>query len=153
MGFGFKGFWVQSLQGFGSREGSGPLRDGWYIGKRGGVPWPKVKKFLKLGEEAVAAEYFVNRGFSREVSSEVKDVAIIGDLHGQLFNLIAYLVEIKKAYEEKGYSSLDGSSLLVCDPRMQYIFLGDYLDRGERAVELLLLLLAYKARGCLNPKP
>ncbi|CAE7028774.1 BSL1 [Symbiodinium sp. CCMP2592] len=129
----------------------GPLRDGWYIGKRGGVQWPKVKKFLKLGKAAVTDEHR-RHGFSREVSGEVKDVAIIGDLHGQLFNLIAYLVEIKKAYQEKGYSSLDGSSLLVCDPRMQYIFLGDYLDRGERAVELLLLLLAYKARGCLNLK-
>lgn len=124
----------------------GPLRDGWYIGKRGGgVPWPRVKKFLKHVTGEVAAEYR-RHGFSREVSSEVKDVAIIGDLHGQLFNLIAYLVEIKKKYEEKGYSSLDGSSLLVCDPRMQYIFLGDYLDRGERAAELLLLLLSYKVR-------
>ena len=72
---------------------------------------------------------------------------IIGDLHGQLFNLIGYLLFIKSKLNDKGLSMLDGSSLLFCDPSMQYVFMGDYVDRGERGVELLLLLLAYKARG------
>eukprot|EP00438_Fugacium_kawagutii_P010621 Skav201641 [mRNA] locus=scaffold3087:82376:83353:+ [translate_table: standard] len=85
-------------------------------------------------------------GYSRQLSKETQNVAIIGDLHGQLFNLIAFLLEIKTQYENKGFTSLPGSSLLFCDPRMKYVFMGDYVDRGERGVELLMLLLAYKAR-------
>ncbi|CAK9058035.1 unnamed protein product, partial [Durusdinium trenchii] len=109
----------------------------------------KIKFFLsKVKEDVLMPEFQAaeGHGASREISTEVKHVAIIGDLHGQLFNLIAHLIRIKETYKDKGFIPLDGSSLLFCDPRMQYIFLGDYVDRGERGIELLLLLLAYKAR-------
>ena len=76
---------------------------------------------------------------------EAQHVAIIGDLHGQLFNLLAYLLNIQTVHKDKGFRRLEGSSLLFCDPQIQYVFMGDYVDRGERGVELLLLLLAYKA--------
>ncbi|CAK9110074.1 unnamed protein product, partial [Durusdinium trenchii] len=121
-------------------------------GQYGQLPLMKAVKVIfflrKVKEDVLGPEFQAAEGHrtSREISTEVKHVAIIGDLHGQLFNLIAHLIRIKETYKDKGFIPLDGSSLLFCDPRMQYIFLGDYLDRGERGIELLLLLLAYKAR-------
>eukprot|EP00438_Fugacium_kawagutii_P035457 Skav216638 [mRNA] locus=scaffold1255:155300:156268:+ [translate_table: standard] len=110
----------------------------------------KIKHFLNAVLEEVLRPDMAaagGHGYSREISQEVvQNVAIIGDLHGQLFNLIAYLLEIKDQYKDKGFSRLRGSSLLFCDPRMKYVFMGDYVDRGERGVELLMLVLAYKAR-------
>ena len=105
----------------------------------------KVESFLEKVKEKVLKPEFDQQGYSQEIKS--KNVVIIGDLHGQLFNLIGYLLFIKSKLNDKGLSMLDGSSLLFCDPSMQYVFMGDYVDRGERGVELLLLLLAYKARG------
>eukprot|EP00438_Fugacium_kawagutii_P035455 Skav216636 [mRNA] locus=scaffold1255:147905:154122:+ [translate_table: standard] len=113
----------------------------------------KVAEFLKkVQEEVLSPEKGAAGGFgySREIPKEAQSVAIIGDLHGQLFNLIAYLLEIKEKYKDKGFSSLSESSLLFCDPRMKYVFMGDYVDRGERGVELLMLVLAYKARLAKN---
>ena len=107
----------------------------------------KVKNFLKEVGEKVLKPELSQRGFSQEVTS-TKNVVIIGDLHGQLFNLIAHLLNVKDHYEPKGLKHLDGSKLLYCDPALQYVFMGDYVDRGERGIELLLLVLAYKARDC-----
>ena len=108
-----------------------------------------VISFLQQVKAEVIHPEFENspgHGYSRQILSQTNQtIAIIGDLHGQLFNLIAYLVTIKEKYEGEDLSILDGSSLLYCDPRMHYLFMGDYVDRGERGVELLLLLLAYKA--------
>ncbi|CAJ1397136.1 unnamed protein product [Effrenium voratum] len=106
-----------------------------------------IKRFLShLEEEVIVPEKLAaeGRGFSREITA--RHLAIIGDLHGQLFNLIAWLIYIKEQYQDKGFSELEGSSLLICDPQLKYVFLGDYVDRGERGLEVLLLLLAYKAR-------
>ena len=121
------------------------------IGKYRGLPLIRhpsaIKRFLShlkkevLVPEKQAAE---GQGWSREITARY--VAIIGDLHGQLFNLIAWLIYIKEQYQDKGFSKLEGSSLLICDPQLKYVFLGDYVDRGERGLEVLLLLLAYKAR-------
>eukprot|EP00438_Fugacium_kawagutii_P034654 Skav201620 [mRNA] locus=scaffold5983:35985:38262:- [translate_table: standard] len=109
----------------------------------------KVQRFLEAVRDEVLRpemEAAGGHGYSRTISKElVENVAIIGDLHGQLFNLIAFLLAIKKQYHGKGFSTLPGSYLLFCDPRMTYLFMGDYVDRGEMGVELLMLLLAYKA--------
>ena len=107
----------------------------------------KVQSFLEKVQQEVLKPEFEKQGYSQEIKS--KNVVIIGDLHGQLFNLIGYLLYIKSQsfLTDKGFKMLEGSSLLFCDPGFQYVFMGDYVDRGERGVELLLLLLAYKARG------
>ncbi|CCW70762.1 unnamed protein product [Phytomonas sp. Hart1] len=55
-------------------------------------------------------------------------VVIVGDLHGQFYDLLSLF-------------ELGG------DPALQkYIFLGDYVDRGYFGVEIILLLMCYKIR-------
>jgi len=115
-----------------SRQKDLPLLDG-----------DTVQAFLEKIGPATVAE-FKKHGFSREITAE--HVVMIGDLYGQLFTLIAFLNEIKEHYADKGFKTLDESSFLFCDPSIQYVFLGDYVNWGESSVEVLLLLLAYKAR-------
>lgn len=54
---------------------------------------------------------------------------VIGDIHGQLFDLF-------QMFECSGYPDEK--------PDMKYIFLGDYVDRGDRSIEVLILLYAMK---------
>lgn len=110
------------------------------------LPWLKgdrVKAFLEKMQETMDQE-MNKHGYSREITAE--HVVIIGDLFGQLFTLIAFLNKIKEHYADKGFKILDESSFLFCDPSIQYVFLGNYVQWGESSVEVLLLLLAYKAR-------
>ena len=106
----------------------------------------KVKSFLKKVKNEVLQPELNQQSYSQEINA-TQNAVIIGDLHAQLFNLISFLILIKEKYKDKGFTTLDGSALLFCDPGIQYVFMGDYVDRGERGVELLLLLLAYKAGG------
>lgn len=102
-----------------------------------------VEAFLEKMQETMDQE-MNKHGYSREITAE--HVVIIGDLYGQLFTLIAFLNEIKEHYADKGFKTLDESSFLFCDPSIQYVFLGNYVQWGESSVEVPLLLLAYKAR-------
>lgn len=106
----------------------------------------KVKSFLKKVKNEVLQPELNQQSYSQEINA-TQNAVIIGDLHAQLFNLISFLILVKEKYKDKGFTTLDGSALLFCDPGIQYVFMGDYVDRGERGVELLLLLLAYKAGG------
>lgn len=53
---------------------------------------------------------------------------VVGDIHGNVDDLI-------HIFEEEGYP-----------PKRNYIFLGDYVDRGQFSLEVMVLLLAMKLR-------
>lgn len=62
-------------------------------------------------------------------------VVIVGDIHGQYYDLL-HIMEVGGDAETTGY----GLGLT-----RSYLFLGDYVDRGQFGVEVLLLLYALKA--------
>lgn len=55
-------------------------------------------------------------------------VSVCGDVHGQFYDVL-------KLFRENGEI-----------PDKSYVFMGDFVDRGNHSVETLELLFAYKAR-------
>ncbi|KAL4912787.1 serine/threonine protein phosphatase [Aspergillus aurantiobrunneus] len=72
-----------------------------------------------------ARELFLTQPALLELSSPVK---IVGDVHGQYTDLI-------RLFEMCGFP-----------PASNYLFLGDYVDRGKQSLETILLLLCYKLK-------
>ncbi|ODV96732.1 hypothetical protein PACTADRAFT_84034 [Pachysolen tannophilus NRRL Y-2460] len=74
---------------------------------------------------ATAREIFLSQPPLIELSPPVK---IVGDVHGQFNDLI-------RIFTKCGFP-----------PAANYLFLGDYVDRGKQSLETILLLLCYKIK-------
>ncbi|KAH7910935.1 phosphoprotein phosphatase PPZ [Hygrophoropsis aurantiaca] len=91
----------------------------------------KVSKSLCLKNPEITAicqaarEVFLSQPTLIELSPPVK---IVGDVHGQYSDLI-------RLFEMCGFP-----------PAANYLFLGDYVDRGKQSLETILLLLCYKIK-------
>ncbi|CAI5448958.1 unnamed protein product [Caenorhabditis angaria] len=73
----------------------------------------------------LAKKVFTQQGRLIEVEGPIR---ICGDIHGQYSDLI-------RLFDKGGFP-----------PDSNYIFLGDYVDRGRNSLEVLFLCLAYKVR-------
>lgn len=91
----------------------------------------KVSKSLCLKNAEITAicvaarDVFLSQPTLVELSPPVK---IVGDVHGQYSDLI-------RLFEMCGFP-----------PAANYLFLGDYVDRGKQSLETILLLLCYKIK-------
>ncbi|KAJ5439230.1 Serine/threonine-protein phosphatase PP-Z [Penicillium daleae] len=74
---------------------------------------------------SAARELFLSQPALLELSAPVK---IVGDVHGQYTDLI-------RLFEMCGFP-----------PASNYLFLGDYVDRGKQSLETILLLMCYKLK-------
>lgn len=72
-----------------------------------------------------AKDIFLSQPTLLELDSPIK---IVGDIHGQFQDLL-------KIFDYGGYP-----------PEKNYLFLGDYVDRGKQSTESIVLLLCYKIK-------
>lgn len=91
----------------------------------------KVSKSVPLKSAEIhaicqaARDIFLSQPALIELSPPVK---IVGDVHGQYSDLI-------RLFDMCGFP-----------PAANYLFLGDYVDRGKQSLETILLLLCYKIK-------
>lgn len=74
---------------------------------------------------SIARNLFLSQPVLLELNAPVN---IVGDIHGQYPDLL-------RIFEQSGYPSTTN-----------YLFLGDYVDRGKQSLETILLLLCYKLK-------
>uniref|UniRef100_A0A915N6E1 Serine/threonine-protein phosphatase n=1 Tax=Meloidogyne javanica TaxID=6303 RepID=A0A915N6E1_MELJA len=77
----------------------------------------------------LSRELFLSQPMLLELNAPLK---IVGDIHGQFSDLL-------RLFRVCGFP-----------PSSNYLFLGDYVDRGPRSLETILLLLCYKLKYPLN---
>jgi len=77
----------------------------------------------------VAGEKFMEQDSMLELEAPIK---VVGDIHGQYHDLL-------RLFEFGGFP-----------PISNYLFLGDYVDRGKQSLEVIILLLVYKMKYAEN---
>jgi len=91
----------------------------------------KLGKAVNLSEDELkylcvtSREIFINQPNMLELEAPLK---ICGDVHGQYYDLL-------RLFEYGGFP-----------PEANYLFLGDYIDRGKQSIETIALLLCYKIK-------
>ncbi|KAH7365250.1 hypothetical protein KP509_18G017100 [Ceratopteris richardii] len=100
---------------------------------RGWKP-PMRRQFFLNGNDVAELCDTVEQLFQREptVLKLRAPLKIFGDLHGQFGDLM-------RLFDEYGYPSTAGDITYI-----DYLFLGDYVDRGQHSLETICLLLALK---------
>ena len=73
----------------------------------------------------LSRDIFIQQPIFLELEAPLK---IVGDIHGQYYDLL-------RLFEYGGFP-----------PDANYLFLGDYVDRGKQSLESICLLLAYKIK-------
>lgn len=93
-------------------------------------------KQVNLAEEEIrglcvkSREIFLSQPILLDLEAPLK---ICGDIHGQYYDLL-------RLFEYGGFPPGDA------DAPANYLFLGDYVDRGKQSLETICLLLAYKIK-------
>lgn len=99
------------------------LLDAGYAGKRTKNVCLKNSEIARICH--MAREIFLSQPSLLELSPPVK---IVGDVHGQYADLL-------RLFTKCGFP-----------PSANFLFLGDYVDRGKQSLETILLLLCYKIK-------
>lgn len=99
------------------------LLDAGYAGKRTKNVCLKNSEIAQICH--LVREIFLSQPSLLELSPPVK---IVGDVHGQYADLL-------RLFTKCGFP-----------PAANYLFLGDYVDRGKQSLETILLLLCYKIK-------
>eukprot|EP01084_Bolivina_argentea_P236017 396977_1 len=73
----------------------------------------------------LSQQLFIEQPILLELAAPIK---VVGDIHGQYYDLL-------RLFEYGQFP-----------PESNYLFLGDYVDRGKQSLESICLLLAYKLK-------
>ncbi|CBK24752.2 uncharacterized protein [Blastocystis hominis] len=89
-------------------------------GKEVNLPEEQIKQLITK-----ATDIFMSQPVLLNLQAPIK---VCGDIHGQYYDLL-------RLFEYGGFP-----------PEANYLFLGDYVDRGKQSIETICLLLAYKIK-------